>query len=1358
MSFNGKPYYIGLDGGTNSVGWAVTDTAYNLLRHKGQDMWGSHLFGEAVSAARRKYYRNIRRSLDRKKERIALLQDVFADEISAIDFTFFLRLNESGLRVEDRSEVNKQKFSLFCDKDYSDKEYRKLFPTAFHLRMALIDGTAPHDPRLVYLALHHILMHRGHFMFEGRDLNGCGQLKDLLEVFNEAYEELFGEELHYSMSYKGIEDVFNDDHMTSKEKIDVLSSAISVKKTTKIRNAVLKAMFGFKVKIQVIFEDVSTEITDLEFRKSSFDTADIPLLENDLADEQFRLVEILKQIFDWSLLSNIMCKSSRGFYSEAKVAQYDENRRDLATLKNLVSSYMPEEYMNFFYGSDAGKGLYSNYIGSVNTCPKKGPDGKIIVSRNVPRASTDDFYKRVKSMLEKMPNDDPDVNDFLRKIEADDFMVLLRSYRNGAVPYQVHKKEMVAILESASSYMPWLNVQDEDGLTPAEKIISLLEFRVPYYVGPLSDPEYNPHAWIIRRKEGRILPWNFDDLVDKTACDERFVRRRTNKCSYILGEDVLPRNSILYQTFDVLNQLNTVKIDGVSITVEQKQKMFKALYMESRKDATKDVIKEYAISEGWIPADSTAEITGFRGKTCGKYSTYHLFKDFNLNDAEKEWIINALSIHADGGKIINEEIRAVFGDRLSETEIRTICRMRFKGWGRLSEKFLVGIKSNPDENGEEHNIINLLWSTNENLMQILFNRKYGFEEKILGKECIEKLVYEEVVQRKIPPKVMRQIWQSIKVLKEIIDIMGYPPSRVFLEFVKYRVPEKKGTKLKTRKDILLKVFNDHKELIKSYPEVYGNLKEIDNELLKKDNIYLYFTQLGRCMYTGKILDFEELVSRSGFNCDTDHIYPYSKSGDNSLNNRVVVYSNANRCKDERFPIAVDVRNKMDHFWKMLHSKGFISDEKYTRLVRSTPLTEKDFDGFVNRQLGDTGYGAKYLARILRNYFGKEVEIVCTRSMDVSDFRYKFKLYKSRSINSLHHAKDAYLDIVVGNIMYTKYTSKWFLKNVDFYNPFDKRVFDAWIPHETIYKVRRILDKNSIFYTKQPEKRTGQMFDVNPIGKDSGMDLLPIKMSNPRLKELLEGAEDRNQVIREWTEKYGGYTCHVSSHFALIRRMDRIGRVYHLIPIKLLRAHELIDPEALRRYCTEELHYVDVEVIRPIVHFNTTLIVDGFRFTLIGGTNERLYLESAVPLILSNAETGYIVQLEKFSKYRKSHTGAKVIAGKSWITLEKNIELYHVLQDKSHNHCFASRPANQAATFDKGVERFIALSIEDQVDVLLQMIAYFNMLDGKADLRALGASAYAGSLKLPAKIGRNYKSFVLVDCSVTGLYEHKTVLA
>ena len=43
-------YYLGLDIGTNSVGWAVTDENYNIERFKKKNMWGIRLFDEAKTA------------------------------------------------------------------------------------------------------------------------------------------------------------------------------------------------------------------------------------------------------------------------------------------------------------------------------------------------------------------------------------------------------------------------------------------------------------------------------------------------------------------------------------------------------------------------------------------------------------------------------------------------------------------------------------------------------------------------------------------------------------------------------------------------------------------------------------------------------------------------------------------------------------------------------------------------------------------------------------------------------------------------------------------------------------------------------------------------------------------------------------------------------------------------------------------------------------------------------------------------------------------------------------------------------------------------------------------------------------
>ena len=54
-------YSIGLDIGTNSVGWAVTDSENNILKHGGKNMWGARLFDEGDTAAQTRTFRGTRK-------------------------------------------------------------------------------------------------------------------------------------------------------------------------------------------------------------------------------------------------------------------------------------------------------------------------------------------------------------------------------------------------------------------------------------------------------------------------------------------------------------------------------------------------------------------------------------------------------------------------------------------------------------------------------------------------------------------------------------------------------------------------------------------------------------------------------------------------------------------------------------------------------------------------------------------------------------------------------------------------------------------------------------------------------------------------------------------------------------------------------------------------------------------------------------------------------------------------------------------------------------------------------------------------------------------------------------------------
>ena len=176
-------------------------------------------------------------------------------------------------------------------------------------------------------------------------------------------------------------------------------------------------------------------------------------------------------------------------------------------------------------------------------------------------------------------------------------MPLQVSKDNSVIPYQVHDIELKKILENAKKHYTFLNKKDEQGITISEKIIQLFEFRIPYYVGPLNT-SVGTNSWMVRKKDGPIRPWNFDEIVDESQSAEKFIRRMTNKCTYLIGKDVLPKHSLLYSEFMVWNELNNLKIENEPLVVETKIKLFNDLFLK-QKQVTPKKILEFLKCEGY---------------------------------------------------------------------------------------------------------------------------------------------------------------------------------------------------------------------------------------------------------------------------------------------------------------------------------------------------------------------------------------------------------------------------------------------------------------------------------------------------------------------------------------------------------------------------------------------------------------------------------------------------------------------------------------------------------------------------------------------------------------------------------------
>lgn len=527
-------YYLGLDMGTSSCGWSVTDEEYHVLRRHGKALWGVRLFEGAKTAEERRMHRTGRRRLDRRGWRINILQELFAEEVSKIDPGFFLRMKESKYYPEDKRDINGERpelpYALFVDPEFTDKDYHREFPTIYHLRKWLMETKEVPDIRLVYLALHHMIKHRGHFLLSG-DIEQVKEFKNTFETFIQNVKD---EELDFNLeiteekiSY--IEEVLSNKNILKSTKKSRLVKELGAR--TKCEKAVITLLTGGTAKLSDIFANEELDENErpkISFADNGYDEY-IDSVEAELG-EQFYIIASAKAVYDWSVLTDILdgCTSISG----AKIKEYEKHKADLRLLKKVVrENFSKDIYKKIFVVSDAKLANYPAYIGMTKVNGKKTALGGKQCSR-------EDFLKYLnKTIVEKLPESEE--KTYLKnEIETDQFLPRQVTKDNGVLPYQIHKYELQKILDNLSARIPVIAENKE-------KLIQLFTFRIPYYVGPLNkvkEENEQKYTWAVRKSEDKIYPWNFTDIIDVEASAEKFIKRMTNKCTYLIGEDVLPKD------------------------------------------------------------------------------------------------------------------------------------------------------------------------------------------------------------------------------------------------------------------------------------------------------------------------------------------------------------------------------------------------------------------------------------------------------------------------------------------------------------------------------------------------------------------------------------------------------------------------------------------------------------------------------------------------------------------------------------------------------------------------------------------------------------------------------------------------
>lgn len=257
------------------------------------------------------------------------------------------------------------------------------------------------------------------------------------------------------------------------------------------------------------------------------------------------------------------------------------------------------------------------------------------------------------------------------------------------------------------------------------------------------------------------------------------------------------------------------------------------------------------------------------------------------------------------------------------------------------------------------------------------------------------------------PVVLRALNQARKVVNALIKEYG-SPHEVHIEMARDL-----SRPLDERRDIekLQKEFRDNNEKGKAqFAQDFNIVGAVKGKEFEK--YQLYREQQGKCAYSIEPMDIHRLFEL-GY-VEIDHALPYSRSFDDSKNNRVLVLAKENRDKGNRTPFEYLGGKDNSERWRQF--VAFVESNKSYRLAKRSRLLRKDFGDkeakeFRERNLNDTRYICKFFKNYVEQYLQLHEDSEAKRCVVLSGqmtsfLRARWGLVKVRGDSDRHHALDA----------------------------------------------------------------------------------------------------------------------------------------------------------------------------------------------------------------------------------------------------------------------------------------------------------------------------------------------------------------
>lgn len=378
--------------------------------------------------------------------------------------------------------------------------------------------------------------------------------------------------------------------------------------------------------------------------------------------------------------------------------------------------------------------------------------------------------------------------------------------------------------------------------------------------------------------------------------------------------------------------------------------------------------------------------------------------------------------------------------------------------------------------------------------------------EIYGDHYGKKNTEEEIYLPPIPadeirnPVVLRALSQARKVINAVVRRYG-SPARIHIETAR-----EVGKSFKDRKEIEKRQEENRKDREKSATEFREYFPNFIGEPKSKDilKLRLYKQQHGKCLYSGKEINLGRL-NEIGY-VEIDHALPFSRTWDDSFNNKVLVLGSENQNKGNQTPY--EYFNGKDNSREWQEFKARVETSRFPRSKKQRILLQKfDEDGFKERNLNDTRYVNRFLCQFIADRMrltGKGKRRVFASNGQITNLLRGFwGLRKVRAENDRHHALDAVVVACSTVTMQQKITRFVRYKEM---NAFDGKTIDK--------ETGEVLHQKAHF--PQPWEFFAQEVMIRVFGKPDGKPEFEEADTPEKLRALLaEKLSSRPEAVHEY---------------------------------------------------------------------------------------------------------------------------------------------------------------------------------------------------------------------------------------------------